>query len=159
MKKSIRFIACLITMFFSVASFANHVSSKKAIYTATAPAPIGVYSQAIQVGSTVYISGQIPIDPKTGVLVQGDFNVQVEQALKNLAEIAIAAGGDLDDIVKLTVYLSDLNNFSLVNDAMINYFHKPYPARAVIEIKALPLHACVEIEAVMQLKQTENDVR
>jgi reactive intermediate/imine deaminase len=142
----------LSLILFAVSSgvFAS-IANKKEIYTPTAPAPIGVYSQAIQTGNMVYISGQIPLDPKTGEMVQGDFSAQVNQALMNLSEITKAAGGDVDNIVKLTVYLTDLSNFSLVNDAMKTYFHAPYPARAAIEIKALPKNAPVEIEAVMML--------
>ncbi len=127
------------------------LAAKESIYTKNAPAPIGVYSQAIKTGSTVYISGQIPIDPTTGNMLQGSFKNQVRLALANVNAIAKAAGGNLDDIVKVTVYLTDLNNFAAVNEAMLEVFHHPYPARAAIEIKALPKNATVEIEAVMQI--------
>ncbi|HEX4044717.1 MAG TPA: RidA family protein, partial [Gammaproteobacteria bacterium] len=126
-------------------------AAKESIYTKAAPEPIGVYSQAIKTGNTIYISGQIPINPETGNIVEGDFKNQVRQTLSNIKEIAKAAGGNLDDIVKLSVYLTDLNNFAYVNEVMLESFHLPYPARAVIEIKALPKNATVEIEAVMQV--------
>jgi reactive intermediate/imine deaminase len=140
----------LFTITASSITFANTITPKKEIYTEMAPAPIGVYSQALQSGDMVYISGQIPVDPRTGEMIQGDFNVQVKQALQNLSEITKAAGGNLDNIVKLTVYLADLNNFGMVNEIMKESFHKPYPARVAVEIKSLPKHASVEIEAVMQ---------
>lgn len=123
---------------------------KQEIYTESAPKPIGTYSQGIKSGNTVYISGQIPINPKTGDIVGGSFKEQVKQALVNVNNVAIAAGGNIDDIVKLTVYLTDLKYFAEVNEIMQEFLHKPYPARAVVEIKALPKNANVEIEAVMQ---------
>jgi reactive intermediate/imine deaminase len=141
----------LILLLVSNASFA----AKESIHTKTAPEPIGIYSQAIKTGHTIYISGQIPIDPKTGKIVEGDFKDQVNQAFTNINEITKAAGGKMDDIVKLTIYLTDLNNFAIVNEAMLELFHQPYPARAVIEIKSLPKAAPVEIEAVMQLEEPQ----
>jgi reactive intermediate/imine deaminase len=142
---------CTLLLMMGLCLTANANSLKKSIYTATAPAPIGTYSQGIQLGNTVYISGQIPIDPKTGELVQGSFKDQVKQAFANLSEITKAAGGTVDDVLKLTIYLTDLNNFGAVNEVMNELFQEPYPARAVIEIKALPKNAPVEIEAVMGL--------
>jgi len=139
------FILNIATPLISLAD--NQPSSKHVVYTKNAPAPIVVYSQAIKVNKTVYISGQISIDPKTGELVKGDFNTQFKQAILNLNEVAKAAGGSLDNIVKVSVYLTDLNNFPTVNNIMKTYFHEPYPARAVIEIKKLPKNATVEIEA------------
>lgn len=130
---------------------ASSTFAKEIIQTNDAPAPIGIYSQAIKAGNTIYISGQIPMDPKTGALVHGDFKEQVKQTFMNLEAITKAAGGTLNNIVKLTVYLTDLNNFAAVNESMEKLFQKPYPARAVIEIKALPKNAMIEIEAVMQL--------
>jgi 2-iminobutanoate/2-iminopropanoate deaminase len=124
---------------------------KQGIYTDTAPEPIGVYSQAIKSGNTVYISGQIPIDPATGNIVGGSFKDQVRQTLKNVNNVAVSAGGNIDDIVKVTVYLPNLNNFNAVNEIMQESFHKPYPARAVIQVSALPKNAAVEIETVMQI--------
>jgi len=150
MRKSMFPLLLLITY---TASFA----AKENIYTKTAPQPIGIYSQAIKTGNTIYISGQIPIDPKTGNIIEGNFKDQVRQALKNVKEIAKAAGGNLDDIVKVSVYLTDLNNFSVVNEVMLESFNIPYPARAVIEIKALPKSATVEIEAVMRLNNADSN--
>jgi reactive intermediate/imine deaminase len=129
-------------------------AAKESIYTKKAPDPIGTYSQAIKIGNTIYISGQIPIDPKTGKIVEGSFDAQVKQSLSNVNEIAKAAGGNIDNIVKVSVYLSDINNFALLNKAMKALFHLPYPARSVVEIKSLPKNAMVEIEAVMQLDDT-----
>lgn len=134
---------------------------KEAIYTKNAPAPIGTYSQGIKFGNTVYISGQIAVDPKTGELVQGDFSNQIRQTFINISEIAKAAGGSIDDTLKLTVYLTDLRNFGEVNEMMKEFFQQPYPARAVIEIKALPKNALIEIEAVMGktiASKTERDL-
>ncbi len=110
---------------------------KQEIYTKAAPEPIGIYSQAIKSGHTIYISGQIPIDTKTGSIVSGSFKDQVRQTLENLKNVATTAKGNIDDIVKVTVYLTDLNNFAGINEIMQETFHKPYPARSVIEIKAL----------------------
>jgi len=126
-------------------------AAKESIYTKRAPNPIGTYSQAIKIGNTVYISGQIPIDPKTGEIIEGNFDDQVNQSLSNVNEIVKAAGGNIDDIVKVSVYLSDINNFASLNEAMKAVFHLPYPARSVVEIKSLPKNAMIEVEAVMQL--------
>jgi 2-iminobutanoate/2-iminopropanoate deaminase len=129
------------------------LASAQAIYTKNAPAPIGPYSQAVQVDNVVYFSGQIPIDPKTGELVSEDFDKQARQVLINLSEVAKAAGGTLNDIVKITVYVTDLSNFAILNKMMEEYFHKPYPARVTIEVKGLPKKALVEIEAIMKVKK------
>lgn len=126
---------------------------KNSIYTESAPAPIGSYSQGIQFGNTIYISGQIPVDPKTGELVTGNFKDQIRQVFRNISEIAKDAGSDLNKALKLTIYLTDLNHFNDVNEVMKEYFKQPYPARAVIEIKALPKNAAVEIEATMAFTQ------
>lgn len=137
-----------LTFYLMTTSYA--FSAKEYIYTKNAPDPIGTYSQAIKEGNTVYISGQIPIDPRTGKIVEGGFKNQVKQALANVNEIAKAAGGNINDIDKITVYLTDVNNFADLNEAMEKLFQKPYPARSVVEIKALPRkEAMVEIEAVM----------
>lgn len=141
------FLALLLFTVFTSASFA----AKEEIRTSNAPTPIGTYSQAIKVDNTVYLSGQIAMDPSTGQLVSDDFTAQVEQVFKNIEQVVIAAGGQLDDITKLTVYLTDLSNFAAVNDAMKPLFGLPYPARSAIEIKALPKGAKVEIEAIMTL--------
>lgn len=122
---------------------------KSAIRTDRAPEAIGAYSQAISCGDTVYLSGQIALDPKTMKLVGEDPREQVEQVFENLAQVAAAAGGSLDHVVRLTVYLTDLSNFSIVNEVMDQRFTKPYPARAAIGVAALPKNALVEIDAVL----------
>ncbi|HXN14782.1 MAG TPA: RidA family protein [Usitatibacter sp.] len=125
----------------------------KPISTAEAPAAIGTYSQAIRAGDTVYLSGQIPLDPKTMQLVVG-FEPQVRRVFDNLRAVCRAAGGDFDRVVRLTVYLTDLANFAKVNEVMATYFGAPYPARAAIGVAALPRGAQVEIDAVMYLGST-----
>lgn len=124
---------------------------KRIIATDQAPAAIGTYSQAVQVGDTVYMSGQIPLDPATGELVDGDMAVQVRRVFDNLAAVAAAAGGSLADIVKLNVYLTDLAHFPVVNAVMAEYFSEPYPARAAVGVAQLPKAAQVEADAVLQL--------
>ena len=119
------------------------------IHTATAPAAIGTYSQAVRAGGTVYLSGQIPLDPDTMELVTGDIDAQIRQVFENLAAVAQAAGGGLGDIVKLTVYLTDLGHFPRVNEIMSQYFQEPYPARAAIGVAALPKAAAVEMDAIL----------
>ncbi len=121
------------------------------IHTDKAPAAIGTYSQAVRVGDTVYLSGQIPLDPATMELAGADVEVQIRQVFDNLAAVAEAAGGSLADAVRLTVYLTDLANFPLVNEVMAEYFSEPYPARAAIGVAALPRNAAVEIDAVLVL--------
>ena len=121
------------------------------ISTAAAPKAIGTYSQAIRVGGTVYVSGQIPLDPATGELVGGDMEAQVRRVFDNLKAIAIAAGGDLGSVVKLNVYLTDLGHFQLVNRVMAEYVPQPYPARAAVGVAALPRGAAVEIDCVLEL--------
>ena len=125
--------------------------TKQIIHTDKAPAAIGTYSQAVRVGDTVYLSGQIPLDPATMELAGPDVETQIRQVLDNLAAVAEAAGGSLADAVRLTVYLTDLANFPLVNEAMAEYFRAPYPARATIGVAALPRNAAVEIDAVLVL--------
>ncbi|WP_019341202.1 RidA family protein [Stutzerimonas stutzeri] len=120
------------------------------INTENAPAAIGTYSQAIKAGSTVYMSGQIPLDPKTMQLVEG-FEAQTVQVFENLKAVAEAAGGSLKDIVKLNIFLTDLGNFATVNEIMSRYFEQPYPARAAIGIASLPKGAQVEMDAVLVL--------
>src|SRR3990167_2727300 len=121
------------------------------IHTELAPAAIGTYSQAIRVDNTVYLSGQIPLDPHTMQLCSDDIRAQIEQVLMNLSAVCEAAGGQLRRIVKLNVYLIDLNHFSLINEAMSRYFSEPYPARAAIGVSALPRGSLVEMDAVMML--------
>ena len=123
----------------------------KAIHTSLAPAAIGTYSQAISVGNTVYLSGQIPLDPHTMDLCGDDIRAQIEQVLINLSAVCEASGGSLKHIVKLNVYLTDLTHFPLINEAMTRYFTEPYPARAAIGVSALPRGASVEMDAVMVL--------
>jgi reactive intermediate/imine deaminase len=125
--------------------------SKKAIHTDLAPEAIGTYSQAIQTGNTVYLSGQIPLDPKTMALVEGPIDDQIHRVFENLSAVAIAAGGSLDDVVKLNVFLTDLGHFAKVNQIMSTYFSQPYPARAAIGVAALPRGAEVEMDAVLVL--------
>lgn len=122
------------------------------IQTDQAPAAIGTYSQAVKVGNTVYLSGQIPLDPVTMQLVDGDMNAQIHRVFANLAAVAHAAGGRLADTVKLNVFLTDLSHFSLVNQIMAEYFSPPYPARAAIGVAALPRGAQVEMDAVLMLE-------
>lgn len=125
--------------------------NKTAIHTEAAPAAIGTYSQAVVHGDTLYVSGQIPLDPDTMELVDGDMRAQVTRVLDNLAAVAAAAGATLDDTLKLNVFLTDLGHFALVNEVMADYFGKPYPARAAIGVAALPRGAAVEMDAVIAL--------
>lgn len=124
---------------------------REIINTARAPQAIGTYSQAVKVGSTVYLSGQIPLDPASMQLVDQDMRTQITQVFDNLQAVAEAAGGTLGDVVKLNIFLTDLAHFPLVNEIMSEYFSKPYPARAAIGVAALPKDAGVEMDAVMQL--------
>jgi 2-iminobutanoate/2-iminopropanoate deaminase len=121
---------------------------KQAIHSKHAPAALGPYSQAIRAGDTVYLSGQIGLDPATGNLVEG-FEGQARQVFKNLRAVAQAAGGELDDVVKLTLLLADLNDFAAVNEIMAGFFSAPYPARATYQVAALPKGARIEVEAVL----------
>jgi 2-iminobutanoate/2-iminopropanoate deaminase len=121
---------------------------KQAIHSKHAPAALGPYSQAIRAGDTVYLSGQIGLDPATGNLVDG-FEAQARQVFKNLRAVAQAAGGELDDVVKLTLLLADLNDFAAVNEIMAGFFSAPYPARATYQVAALPKGARIEVEAVL----------
>lgn len=116
-----------------------------------APAAIGTYSQAIRTGNTVYLSGQIPLDPESMQLCSHDIKLQIVQVLENISAVCQAAGGSISNIVKLNVYLTDLSHFSMVNEAMSKYFNKPYPARAAIGVADLPRGAQVEMEGVMVL--------
>jgi len=125
---------------------------RKLITSDRAPSAIGAYSQAIQVGKTVYLSGQIPLDPVSGEIVSEQIEMQVRQVFANLAAVASAAGGSLADAVKLNVYLTDLSNFPVVNKVMAELFQQPYPARATIGIASLPRRARVEIDAVLYLE-------
>lgn len=125
--------------------------SKQPISTPHAPAAVGPYSQAVRHGNIVFLSGQIPLDPETGRLVEGEFAEQVHRVFQNLRAVCRAAGSDLDGLLKLNVYLTDLGHFATVNEIMATYFTEPYPARAAVEVSALPLGAEVEMEAVLGL--------
>ena len=125
--------------------------SKQIISTPLAPAAIGVYSQAVRVGNTIWVSGQIPLDPKTKELVSADIEPQVRQVFENLKAIVTAAGAGFDDVVKATVFLVDLSHFALVNKVMAEYFREPYPARAAVGVAALPRGAQVEVECIVAL--------
>ena len=124
---------------------------REAIHTSDAPAALGAYSQAVRVGDTVYLAGQIALDPATMDLVGDDPEAQVRQVFENLAAVARASGGAFADVVKITVYLTDLAHFGTVNDVMAEYFAEPYPARAAGGIAALPRGALVEMDAVLVL--------
>ena len=125
--------------------------SRSIIQTDDAPAAIGTYSQAVRTGNTVYVSGQIPLDPKSGQLVTGDIDAEIRRAFDNLKAIATAAGGTLDHAVKLTVFLTDMAHFPRVNEIMATYFAQPYPARAAVGVAALPKGARVEMECILSL--------
>lgn len=123
--------------------------AREIIHTDKAPKAIGTYSQAVKVDNTVYLSGQIPLIPESMELVEGDVTVQIRRVFDNLQAVAQAAGGDLNDVVKLNVFLTDLGNFPTVNEIMAEYFSQPYPARAAIGVAALPKGAGVEMDAVL----------
>jgi reactive intermediate/imine deaminase len=127
------------------------VSNKQTISTPNAPRAIGPYSQAIKVGNTVYLSGQIPLIPETMELVSGDIKAEAQQVFANLSAVAKAAGGTLDDAVKVNISLTDLNDFVAVNEVMASVFQQPYPARACVQVAALPKGAAVEIEVILAL--------
>lgn len=127
------------------------MTNKAIIHSEQAPEAIGTYSQAVKVNNTVYLSGQIPLNPETMELVEGDFSVQAEQVFKNLQAVCKAANGSLQNIVKLNIYLTDLNNFSIVNQVMARFFEEPFPARAAIGISQLPKGAQVEADGIMVL--------
>lgn len=121
------------------------------IHTDKAPQAIGTYSQAVKVGSTVYMSGQIPLVPETMELVEGDMEAQIRRVFDNLQAVAGAAGGGLQDVAKLNIFLTDLGHFALVNQVMADYFQEPYPARAAIGVASLPKGAAVEMDAILEL--------
>jgi reactive intermediate/imine deaminase len=124
---------------------------KTAVHTGRAPAAIGTYSQATRTGSLVFLSGQIPLDPATMELVSGDFEARARRVFENLKAVAEAAGGTFDEVVKVTIYLTDLKNFATVNEVMADYFNEPYPARAAVGVASLPKGADVEAEAILAL--------
>lgn len=125
--------------------------AKKAIHTDAAPAAIGTYSQAVQSGSLVFLSGQIPLLPETMEVVDGDFEARARQVFKNLQAVAESAGGSLNDVVKVTIFLTDLSNFATVNTVMESFFEQPYPARAAVGVAALPKGVDVEADAILAI--------
>lgn len=125
--------------------------SKKSIHSDSAPAAIGTYSQAIQAGNLVFLSGQIPLDPTTMEVVDGDFEARARRVFDNLRAVTEAAGGSLDQVVKLTIFLTDLGNFATVNSVMEDYFQQPYPARAAVGVASLPKGVDVEADAILAL--------
>lgn len=127
------------------------MSNKSIISTTRAPAAIGPYSQAVKVGSAVYLSGQIALDPQTKELVEGDIEAQAVQVFKNLAAVSEAAGGTLDNAVKVNISLIDLGDFNRVNEVMKRFFKEPYPARACVQVAALPRGAAIEVELILEL--------
>ena len=127
--------------------------NNEAIHTENAPAAVGTYSQAVKAGRMVFISGQIPLDPTTMEPVIGDMEILARQVFDNLSAVAQAAGSSLDDVVKLTVFLTDLDHFALVNHVMADYFSPPYPARAAVGVAALPKGVPVEIDAILYLNR------
>jgi reactive intermediate/imine deaminase len=128
------------------------MQNKTVIQTPDAPAAIGTYSQAVRVDNTVYLSGQIGLDPNTMTMVEG-IEAQVHRVFQNLRAVADAAGGSLDDVVKLNIYLTDLAHFAKVNEIMATYFHQPYPARAAVGVASLPRAALVEADGVLCLQE------
>jgi reactive intermediate/imine deaminase len=127
------------------------MANKEIISTNNAPAAIGTYSQAVKVDNTVYLSGQIPLVPATMEMVSDDFEAQVVQVFENMSAVCQAAGGSMKDVVKLNIFMIDLSNFATVNDVMARYFEQPYPARAALEVSALPKASQVEMDGVMVL--------
>lgn len=124
---------------------------KKAIHTDKAPAAIGTYSQAVRAGDLVFLSGQIPLHPETMEVVAGDFEARARQVFENMQTVAAAAGGNLSDVVKLTIFLTDLNNFATVNSVMENFFAQPYPARATVGVASLPKGVDIEADAILAI--------
>lgn len=126
--------------------------AREIIHTEKAPQAIGTYSQAVKVGTTVYLSGQIPLVPETMEMVEGDMEAQIRRVFDNLSAVAGAAGGSLADVAKLNIFLTDLGHFPLVNEVMAAYFQQPYPARAAIGVASLPKGAAVEMDGVLELE-------
>ncbi|MBT8094456.1 MAG: RidA family protein [Gammaproteobacteria bacterium] len=126
--------------------------NRETIHTGDAPAAIGTYSQGVRVGNLVFVSGQIPLDPASMDVVAGDFGTRARQVFDNLQAVAAAAGGSLNDAVKLTIFLTDLDNFAEVNEVMAEYCDKPYPARAAVQVAALPKGVDVEADAILAIE-------
>ncbi len=129
----------------------TETKKREAIHTDAAPSAIGTYSQAIKVGDTVYLSGQIPLVPETMEVLDADMAAQIRQVFENLQAVTMAAGGSLADIAKLNIFLTDLSHFALVNEVMADYFQQPYPARAAVGVASLPKGVPVEMDAIMVL--------
>lgn len=157
-----RHLACaFVLLFAAVPAFAadtsskpehpHHAMTKQIISTSNAPAAIGPYSQAVKVGNTVYFSGQIPLDPATGNVVEGGIDAQARRAFDNLKAVAEAAGGSLDQVVRVGLFVTDLKDFATVNAVMQDYFKAPYPARSTVQVAALPKGVAFEVEATMVL--------
>lgn len=127
------------------------MANKQIISTSRAPSAIGAYSQAVKTGSTVYISGQIPLDPDTMEVVEGGFEAEARRVFENLKAVTEAAGGSLDDVVRATIYMLDLSNFASVNEIMAEYFAEPYPARAAVGVAQLPKGVSIEMDAILEL--------
>ncbi len=127
---------------------------KSIVKTDQAPSAIGTYSQAVKVGNTVYLSGQIPLIPETMAVVEGGFAEQAQQVFKNLQAVCQAAGGEINNMVKVNIFMTDLSNFVTVNEIMSQYFSEPYPARAAIEVSRLPKDVAIEIDGIMELPTT-----
>jgi len=127
------------------------MANKLPIHSAQAPAAIGPYSQAIRSGDLVFLSGQIPLDPQSMTLVEGSINEQTHRVLQNLQAVCQAAGAELDQLLRITIYLTDLSDFAAVNDIMSQYFNQPYPARATVQVAALPKGATIEIDGILGL--------
>ena len=148
--KKILFFLCTIPVIaILIFSTESKIMPKEIISTTNAPQAIGPYSQAVKTNNLMFISGQIPMDPTTGDLVEGSIEDEANQVLKNLKSICEAAGYSLDDAVKITIFLTDIGNFAVVNDVMKEHFSEPYPARATVEVSGLPLGVNVEIEAII----------
>jgi len=124
---------------------------KSIISTDKAPSAIGTYSQAVKVNNTVYLSGQIPLIPETMEVIEGDFAAQAEQVFKNLVAVCEAAGGEINNMVKVNIFLTDLSNFATVNEVMSRYFSQPYPARAAVQVSRLPKDVAIEIDGILEL--------
>jgi len=129
----------------------GNIMAKVIVNTDQAPAAIGTYNQAVKVGTTVYLSGQIPLVPESMEIISQDFTEQAHQVFKNLVAVCDAAGGELQDMVKVNIFLTDLSNFAIVNDVMSQYFKTPYPARAAVQVSALPKAVQIEIDGIMEL--------
>lgn len=142
---------CTIAYLESATKNLEDIMTKERVYTEKAPKAIGPYSQGIKSNNFLFVSGQIPLDPVTSELVEGSIKDQAIQVISNLRNICLESGSDLNDIVKLTIYLTDLSNFAEVNELMMEYFSEPYPARATVEVSGLPLGVGIEMDAIVSL--------